>query len=284
MKPSPSALQMNPGTAKRIRPPAQAGRFYPGMPHMLEQEVCHMLAAARPPRLRPKAMILPHAGYPYSGPIAATGYRLFQDEAAEGGMIERILLLGPAHYVPVRGLAASGADAFATPLGEVRLDRRAIETLLELPQVQLNDAAHAPEHSLEVHLPFLQVALGRFALVPLVVGQATPLQVAEVIERLWDGAATRVIVSSDLSHFHDYATARALDRATAERILRLEGESLDGEDACGCRPISGLLEVARRRGLRPHLLDLRNSGDTAGDPSRVVGYGAFAFEEPLGGR
>ena len=193
------------------------------------------------------------------------------------GQTDRVVLLGPAHYVPVRGLAASTADAFETPLGQIPLDREAIDSIASLPQVVFNDDAHAPEHSLEVHLPFLQVALGDFRLVPLLVGSVDPNAVAEVLERLWDGRETLIVISSDLSHFHDHATATELDRRTADCILGYRGDELRGDRACGFLPIEGLLSTAERRGLRPSMLDLRNSGDTAGSKDRVVGYGAFAF-------
>jgi AmmeMemoRadiSam system protein B/AmmeMemoRadiSam system protein A len=223
----------------------------------------------------PKALVVPHAGYVYSGPVAAQGYvRL----APAAGQVKRVVLLGPAHRVAVRGLALPEADHFASPLGEVTLDQQAIESLSGLPQVVVSDAAHAQEHSLEVHLPFLQVVLGEFKLVPLVVGAATPDEVAEVLERLWGGPETLIVISSDLSHFLPYDLARKVDADSVEHMLKLDVR-LNHEQACGATPVNGLLAVARRRGLKPELLDLRNSGDTAGDKSRVVGYAALAFHE-----
>jgi MEMO1 family protein len=258
----------------RIRRAAVAGRFYPTDPVELELAVRQYIGEAAAPVVRPKAIIVPHAGYPYSGPIAGSGYAQIVPLRGE---IERVILLGPAHYVPVRGLAVSTADAFETPLGRIPLDQEAIETIASLPQVVFNDDAHAPEHSLEVHLPFLQVALGEFRLVPLLVGSVRPEAVAEVLERLWGGPETLIVVSSDLSHFHDHATATQLDQRTADCVRDFRIADLRGDRACGFLPIGGLLSVARRAGLRPAVLDVRNSGDTAGSKDRVVGYGAFAF-------
>jgi AmmeMemoRadiSam system protein B len=260
-----------------IRPPAVAGMFYPGDPGTLAGEVTVMLAEARPASLpmAPKALIVPHAGYIYSGPVAASAYALL---APLRGTIRRVVLFGPAHRVPVAALAAPDTDAFATPLGTVPIDVEAVALAAKLPQVQVSGVAHAYEHSLEVQLPFLQTVLGDFALVPFVVGGASPQQVAEVMELLWGGPETLILVSSDLSHYHPYAAAQRLDKVTAEDILHLSALA-DHQQACGATPINGLIEVARRKGLKPQLLDLRNSGDTAGDKSRVVGYSAFAFSE-----
>ena len=261
-----------------IRPPAVAGAFYPGVAPVLEADVARLLADAEPPAGRGalvKALIVPHAGYPYSGPVAASAYALLRDGEAR---VRRVVLLGPAHRVPVRGLAASGADAFETPLGVVPLDREGLEALRDLPQVVVSDEAHAAEHSLEVQLPFLQRVLGDFVLLPLVVGDASDEEVAEALERVWGGDETLILISSDLSHYHDYATARSLDAATCRAIERLDAAAVDWESACGRVPVRGLLGAARRHGLEPRTLDLRSSGDTAGDRDRVVGYGAWAFE------
>jgi hypothetical protein len=225
----------------------------------------------------PKAIIAPHAGYVYSGAIAGSAYASL---TAERGVIRRIILLGPSHHAAFRGLATSSARAFASPLGDVPLDRGAVDRAEALPGVGVDDAAHEPEHCLEVQLPFLQRALNAFELVPLLVGDATPQQVGEVLAALWDGPETRLVVSSDLSHYHAYAAARSLDAAAARAIETLRWEDLDEDQACGCRPIRGLLHQARARGLRGRTLDLRNSGDTAGPRDRVVGYGAFAFYTP----
>jgi AmmeMemoRadiSam system protein B len=245
-----------------VRAPAVAGTFYPAGREELRAEVAGLLAAAAPGPA-PKALIAPHAGYVYSGPVAASIFRRVQ-----GASFERVVLLGPAHYVYLDGLALPEAAAFSTPLGEVPL---------ELPDALPHDrAAHAREHSLEVELPFLQIALaGPWKLVPLAVGDAGPEEVAEVIDRLWAGPQTLVVVSSDLSHYLPYREARAMDAATAEEILALG--RLDSHAACGAAPVNGLLLAARRRKLSAELVDLRNSGDTAGDKARVVGYGAFAF-------
>jgi AmmeMemoRadiSam system protein B len=258
------------------RPPAVAGTFYPADPAELAAMVEGFLREA-PPDARPvpKALIAPHAGYVYSGPIAGSAFRAV---APAADTIKRVVLLGPSHYVPLRGLALPGDPWFATPLGEVRVEPAGAGASLRLPQVRVIPEAHEREHSLEVELPFLQSLLGDFDLVPLVAGEASAEEVAEVLERLWGGPETLIVISSDLSHYLPYDAAQRADRETARRILALEG-SLDPPQACGAVPINGLLEVARRRGLTPELLDLRNSADTAGDPSRVVGYGAFAFHE-----
>ena len=258
-----------------VRRPAVAGAFYPREASVLQAEVQSYLAAAGHDEAAagPKAIIAPHAGYIYSGPIAASVYARL---APLRGRVRRVVLLGPAHRVYVKGAAVPSVHAFASPLGDVALDAEALAALRALPFVEESDRAHALEHSLEVHLPFLQAVLGDFRLVPVVVGDAAAGEVAQVLESLWGGEETLIVVSSDLSHYLPYDAARARDRNTVESILRLEAR-LDPEEACGAAPINGLLEVARRRGLRPELVDLRNSGDTAGDRDRVVGYAAFAF-------
>jgi len=257
--------------------------FYPGVPAALAASVraCLVEAATRPRAAgeRPKALIVPHAGYIYSGPIAAAAYARL---AAAHATIRRVVILGPTHRVAIRGLAVPSVRAFMTPLGEVEIDRKAAALALTLPQVQQDDAAHALEHALEVQLPFLQAVLDDFRIVPFAVGAASTEEVADVLERLWGGPETLILVSSDLSHYHPYAEARAIDRNSAEGILALT-PSLDHEQACGATPINALLLCARRRNLAPELLDLRNSGDTAGDKSRVVGYASFAFTEASAG-
>jgi len=223
----------------------------------------------------PKAIVVPHAGYIYSGPIAASAYAGLQKSAVA---VRRVVLFGPAHRVWVAGLAAPSADWFETPLGRVAVDREAIDAVRHLPPVEINDDAQAAEHSLEVQLPFLQTVLDDFSVAPFVVGGASPDEVAEVMERLWGGPETLIVVSSDLSHYLPYAEAARVDRATADSILERRLLSRH-EQACGATPINGLIEVAQRKDLVPTLLDLRSSGDTAGDHSRVVGYAAFAFSE-----
>lgn len=257
-----------------VRRPAVAGMFYPGSPSELRSTVEELLREA--PRDRgpaPKAVIAPHAGYVYSGPTAA-----FAFQALAGLRLERVVVLGPAHRVPVRGLALPGADAFATPLGEVPVDTEGAGEVSGLPQVVTSPEAHAPEHSLEVELPFLQVLFPEVRVLPIVVGDADGQEVAEVLDRVWGGPETAVVISSDLSHYLPYDVARRVDRETADEILALEGP-LHSRQACGAYPINGLLVAGRRRGMAPRLLDLRNSGDAAGDRGRVVGYGAFAFSE-----
>lgn len=260
-----------------IRPPAVAGSFYPARPAELVRTVDELLSGvSSEPAAAPKVLIVPHAGYVYSGPVAASAYaRLGQ----AGRAIRRVVLLGPAHRVPVRGLALPEAQALATPLGVVPVDADAVRAIAHLPQVGVSAAAHALEHSLEVQLPFLQRMLGDFSVVPLAVGDATPGEVAEVIDVLWGGAETLIVISSDLSHYLPYAVARDVDDETVQQILALGPHTLTHEQACGATPVNGLLAVARRRHLRPALLDLRNSGDTAGPRDQVVGYSAFAFYE-----
>lgn len=259
-----------------IRPAAVAGTFYPGEAKALAGDVRGYLAAAASQDAGvPKALIVPHAGYVYSAPIAAAAYARI---AAARDTIRRVVLLGPAHRVCVRGLALPSARAFVTPLGSVEIDAAAVAAALALPQVVQNDQAHAQEHSLEVQLPFLQALLADFKLVPFAVGDASAPQVAEVLDLLWGGAETLIVVSSDLSHYHRYAEAQAIDRGTAQDILDFNPR-IEHEQACGATPINGLLLCASRRGLKVGLLDLRNSGDTAGDRSRVVGYAAFAFSQ-----
>jgi len=245
-----------------VRAPAVAGSFYPADPSQLRETVARLLAGAAY-GAPPKALIAPHAGYAYSGPIAASAFRRVEDAP-----LSRVVLLGPSHFAPLRGLALPGAAAMRTPLGDIRVEE------ISLPQ---DPRAHAEEHSLEVEVPFLQVALGSFTLVPLAVGDATPDEVAGVLEQLWGGASTLIVVSSDLSHYLPYTDAQRADAASAKEILALG--RLTPDDACGAAPVNGLLLAAKRRGLRAELIDLRNSGDTAGDRKRVVGYGAFAFYE-----
>ncbi len=261
-----------------VRPAAVAGSFYPGSPSALSGNVRALLAKAGPgsaSSVLPKAIIVPHAGYIYSGATAALAYARL---AGARKQIRRVVLLGPVHRVPVRGLALPGTAAFVTPLGEIEIDQAAVAALADLPQVLVSAEAHAREHSLEVQLPFLQSVLDDFKLLPLAVGNATPAQVAQVLERLWGGAETLIVISTDLSHFLPYAAAQAMDRETTQRIMKLDS-MLSHEQACGGTPVNGLLLAARQHGLQAELLGLCNSGDTAGDKSRVVGYAAFALTQ-----
>src|SRR6266850_6850770 len=262
-----------------IRAAAVAGMFYPGDARALGTELDELLGGVAPAGARlgfPKALIVPHAGYIYSGPIAA---RAYDELAAARGIVRRVVLLGPVHRVPVRGLAIPTDEAFATPLGSVPIDRAALERVRDLPQVVASDLAHLHEHALEVQLPFLQRQLGEFALAPFAVGAASVPEVAEVIERLWGGPETLIVLSTDLSHYHSYAEARQIDRATVTRIARFATD-LDHEEACGATPLNGLLAAAQKRKLSMRLLAACNSGDTAGGKGQVVGYSAFAAHEP----
>ncbi len=260
-----------------IRRPAVAGQFYSANSVELGRTLGTLLDEAKSREgPAPKALIVPHAGYIYSGPVAATAYarlRPYRDR------YRRVVLLGPCHRVPVEGLALSGADVFRTPLGDVPLDKLAIAGFAT-EGVEIVDIAHQFEHSLEVHLPFLQVIIGAFSLVPIVVGDASPRLVAEVLDSLWDGPETLIVVSSDLSHYLGYAEAAARDAETCGAIERFRWRFIDHDRACGATPIRGLLKTAKRRGMRIETLDLRNSGDTSGDKDRVVGYGCWMLNEP----
>lgn len=259
-----------------IRPPAVAGSFYPADPALLAATLDRLLAdAGTPSGLPPKVLIVPHAGYIYSGPSAARAYALL---APLRRQIRRVVLLGPTHRVAVNGLALPESGFFATPLGNIEIDQEAVADLQHLPQVLASERVHAQEHSLEVHLPFLQRTLADFKLLPLAVGNAAPEAVAEVLDILWGGPETLIVISTDLSHFLPYAAAQLSDGATCRQILDFTS-AIRPEQACGAFPLNGLLLTARQRGLQPELLDLCNSGDTAGDRNRVVGYAAFALRE-----
>ncbi len=258
-----------------VRTPAVAGLFYPADATELHAQVRHFLSQVEPStEPPPKAIIAPHAGYIYSGPVAASAYARLR---AVRDVITRVVLLGPSHRVGFRGIAVSGMKAFATPFGQIPVDQEAVEQVRDLPEVGFLEQAHAHEHSLEVHLPFLQEVLGAFKLVPLVVGDARPVEVGAVLEALWGGPETLIVISSDLSHYHDYQTARDLDSATSQAIEAMRYEDIGYDQACGRNPVNGLLWVARRKGLRGETIDLRNSGDTAGSRDQVVGYGAYVF-------
>jgi AmmeMemoRadiSam system protein B len=261
------------GTA--IRPAAVAGLFYPGDPHRLRGEVLQLLSEVPASvNIRPKALIAPHAGYMYSGGVAAAAFATLRDAA---DAIKRVVLIGPAHYVQVRGIAVPTVHAFETPLGRVGLDRDAVRELAALPFVNHADGPHAPEHALEVELPFLQSLLPAFQLVALVVGDATPQEVANALRALWGGPETLVVASSDLSHYHAYHAAQQQDAATAGAIERGDWIAIGPQQACGCLAVAGLLLEAGTHGLKARRLALCNSGDTTGSRDRVVGYGAWMF-------
>ena len=257
----------------KTRPAAVAGMFYPAEAATLERAVKELLAAAPEAGGEAKAIIAPHAGYVYSGPTAAHAYRLLEKRR---GRIRRVVLIGPAHRVYLQGMALPSVDAFATPLGDVAIDTEGVQQALELPGVQVSDEAHAAEHSLEVHLPFLQTVLDDFKLVPIVVGVCEANEIEAVLEALWGGDETLIVASSDLSHFHPYAEAQEIDAHTTARIEARE-TALRGEEACGAYALNGLLLAATAKGLKVRTLDVCNSGDTAGDRLRVVGYGAYAL-------
>ena len=257
-----------------IRQPAFAGTFYPACPQTLHSSINGLLDAASPRDFSPKALVVPHAGYQYSGAVAASAYRLLNMMSQH---IQRVVLLGPCHQIPLQGMALPTSEAFATPLGNIALDRLALNSLAKLSQVKVTDAAHTLEHSLEVQCPFLQVCLNDFKLVPIVVGSTSPFAVAEVIEHLWGEEETLLVISSDLSHYHHYEETCYRDNQTVKAIEQLS-DNLTGGQACGCMALNGLLKVARRKGMNAITLDVRNSGDTAGDKNRTVGYGAFVIQ------
>lgn len=259
-----------------IRPAAVAGAFYPDDPEELSRMIQIFLSQADQDKPVPKAIIVPHAGYIYSGPVAASAYAPLKKAA---GQITRVVLIGPSHRVAFNGLAVSSADLFGTPLGTIPIDKSTIEVLLQLPFVKLLDQAHSLEHSLEVQLPFLQSVLGDFSLVPIVAGDASADQVSQVLETIWGGPETLIVISSDLSHYHDYFTAQEKDRHTSQLIEQKRYDQLDFDSACGRVPVSGLLKLAKEHDLQVKTIDLRNSGDTAGDKNRVVGYGAYVINE-----
>ncbi len=255
-----------------VRTPAVAGQFYSGNAGELSATVATLLdEAAVKETAAPKALIVPHAGYIYSGPVAASGYALL---APYREQYRRVILLGPCHRVPVRGLALSSADAFRTPLGDVPLDKDSLADL-DIAGVETFDASHRDEHSLEVHLPFLQTVLSDFSVVPIVVGDASPELVARVLDTLWGGPETLIVISSDLSHYLKYDEARVIDAETCKAIESLDAVRISHDMACGATPIAGLLVAAQRRGMAVTTLDLRNSADTAGNGMYVVGYGAW---------
>ena len=264
-------------TPAKVKPPNVAGVFYPHDAAALRREVDAHIGRARAVGPAPKALIAPHAGYRYSGPVAASAYARLTSRAHA---IRRVVLLGPTHYHPIHGVAVSGAESFETPLGRVPVDVSSIGRALEFVFVQRLDTAFEREHSLEVHLPFLSRVLPRFSVVPLLVGEADPADIDSLLEALWGGPETAIVVSSDLSHYLDYEAARRLDAKTSEAIVALRHEAVGYEQACGRHAVNGLLHLAKRRGLEASALDVRNSGDTSGSRGRVVGYGAYGFFEP----
>lgn len=261
-----------------IRRAAVAGSFYPDDPRVLHTQVAEMLALALPPEscATPKVLVVPHAGYIYSGPVAATAYTLLERIRHR---ISRVIVIGPAHRMAVRGFVLPAAQAFATPLGEIPVSRADWLAMQDRQDVAVNDAPHANEHCLEVQLPFLQSILDKFEIVPILVGDAPAEAVAALLDDLWGGDETLILISSDLSHYTPYERARQTDRATVGQILR-GAPPLKHDQACGATVLNGMMLLAARRGLEPQLLDLRNSGDTAGDRSSVVGYSSLAFSEP----
>ena len=259
----------------RVQPAVVAGMFYPAEPEQLRADVRRYLQQAKVQTTTPpKALIAPHAGYIYSGPVAGNAYAQLESRS---GTINRVVILAPAHRVAFSGIAYSSATLFRTPLGDVEVDLEALNSVTELAQLQQRDDAFRDEHSIEVHLPFLQETLSGFKIVPLLVGDATPAQVDELLEALWGDSETLILISSDLSHYLSYDAARKMDQEATIAIESLNPDALSYHHACGRTPVSGLLLAARRHRLKVETLDLRSSGDTAGTRDRVVGYGAYAL-------
>ena len=269
---------MSKSNVNQIRHPAVAGMFYSADNNVLQKDIHRYLDENDIPlhtfKSNPKAIVVPHAGYVYSGPVAATAYKYL---IPLKHLINRVVLLGPSHQVAFNGLAVPELDTFNTPLGDIQIDRDAIQLLSDLPQVIESDVAHRDEHSLEVQLPFLQEILDDFSLIPLVVGDAGRHEVAEVINRLWGDEHTLIVISSDLSHYHSYNEAIEMDQLTSEAITHLQPDLIGYADACGRNGLKGMMTVAQQKDLKVEMLDLRNSGDTAGSKDRVVGYGAYVF-------
>lgn len=263
-----------------VRPPAVAGRFYPAEAGELEETVRGFLSAAEPADTppRPVALVGPHAGYMYSGAVAGSAYALLDPH---GKAFRRVVLVGPSHFVTFEGIALPECDAFATPLGEHAVDAEAVAALLDSPIVHRWGRPHREEHCLEVHLPFVRIALGALPILPLLTGFVESDEVADALDLVWT-PETLVVVSTDLSHYLPYADARRLDARTADAVERLHPDALGDRDACGVMGLRGLLASARRRGLRARCVDLRSSGDTGGGHARVVGYGAFGFWKDAG--
>ncbi|MBT3345210.1 MAG: AmmeMemoRadiSam system protein B [Gemmatimonadetes bacterium] len=270
--------------AEVIRPAAVAGRFYAENRQQLSSAVTSYLSdgaagtrtglQGQPlPVGRVKALICPHAGYIFSGPVAGSAYAAL---GADATAIRRVVVIGPAHRVEVRGLVAASAGVFATPLGGVRVDP-VVGALCTEGLIHIDDAAHREEHALEVQLPFLQSILEDFTIVPLLFGQCEPSEIAGLMERLWGGEETLFVISSDLTHFHPHSVATQLDHLTSTAIESLDADGIDEGAACGRLAVQGLLQVAARRGLVATAIDVRTSAETAGDPDRVVGYGAYVF-------
>lgn len=262
-----------------IRPPAVAGMFYPDNPDILRDMIEQDLAQVTSTSVAtvPKVLIVPHAGYIYSGSIVANAFVLLKPYRK---LIKRVIIIGPSHRVGFNGVAISSADAFDTPLGVIPVDKEAQAKLSEMAGVHIIDQAHAAEHSLEVQLPFLQYILDKFTIIPIVAGDADPQLIAKIIKTLWGGSESLIVISSDLSHFHQYQAAQQLDQATSQAILDLNVNEIDSQHACGCVGIKGLLTFAHRHPLEASMIDLKNSGDTAGTKDSVVGYGAYLFTEP----
>jgi len=256
-----------------IRPAAVAGQFYAAEPQSLLTDVLQYLADVNQPlNIKPKALIVPHAGYIYSGPIAASAYKLIEPFATQ---IKQVILLGPAHRVALNGVATPAADFFKTPLGNIKINTEFCNKAEQLNFVSKNKLAHSDEHSLEVQLPFLQTILNDFQLTPFVVGDCNSSDIANLLDLFFDFNETLFIISTDLSHFHDYKTAKQKDQLTSNAIEALQADKISYNDACGRNPLNGFLSLAKQKNLHVKLLDLRNSGDTAGDKNSVVGYGAY---------
>lgn len=259
----------------KIKKPAVAGAFYPDEPDILNNMVEHLFDAITWAGSSPKAIIAPHAGYIYSGIAAACAYQCLEMMP----YIKNIILVGPSHYIAFNGVAYSDYDTFITPLGELFVNTNLIQQIAKLPATQHFNDAFSREHCLEVQFPFLQKKLNEFTIVPLLVSGANKQTVASVLEALWGDKETLVIISSDLSHYHDYLTAQQLDSETSQAIVNLDADNIKEDSACGRIAIRGLLHLAKQKKMQAKKILQINSGDTAGDKQRVVGYGAYHFFE-----
>jgi AmmeMemoRadiSam system protein B len=260
------------------RSAAVSGLFYPDEPQILRDTIDTLLSqsAIKEQSTQVKAIIAPHAGYQYSGLTAARVYKQLQTLRDR---IQRVVLLGPSHRVAFEGMALTEADFFETPLGQIKVNKDDYPQLLAMENMFVFEQAHVAEHCIEVQLPFLQRILNNFTIIPIVVGIADPHSVSNIIESLWGGDETLFVISSDLSHYQSYESAQQTDNETSRAILDLDFNAIQPNNACGCMAVNGLLNFAHRHPLTVKLIDQCNSGDTAGDKDKVVGYGSYLFEE-----
>lgn len=257
-----------------FRKPTVAGLFYPSETDNLSKLITDLLNQ-KPPVSFTKMLIVPHAAYQYIGEILAQSYlHLF----SRSQQIKTVVLLTPSHHIKFNGIAITSKDCYLTPFGEVIIDSDAMMTLLNFPQVVMFDDAHIKEHSIEIHLPFLQTILPSFSLVPLIIGETNSYNILEILEKLWEQEETLIIASMNLSHYQTYNIAQELDQRTSQAIESLHWQSLQTNQICNIHLISSLLQLAHQKSLTPKTIKVCNSGDLTGIKNRVVGYGAFIFQ------